>query len=371
MQMEKRNRKSDPKRELFWRRVFILFSVVFSLSVIASAQSLSSEENQITQSYNTLLERAAKLYSSGRFDSAILLFLKAEERGAPPEVTAFNIGNCRYRAGDLPRAAAAYRRAIRLSPLENTSALLNLAAVFYRMGEYAEAAATYRRLLRSDPDQIDAWIFLAESCQRSGDPVCTQQALEKANRLSPDDVGIIYRLAEVHLGMKEFEEAISLIREAYKLYPVEIDFLFYIGDLYRVNKQWDAASEAYREGLSHNPENVDALYKLADVLVEGDHPFLAMEILQKVLLLKPDFSDAAVFLGNIAFDRGWLDRSEKAYVQAAELGNGEGIQGLRNIAYEAEREMNYSEALRLAQLALLSAPQDRSLREEIDYYKGQ
>ena len=154
------------------------------------------------QNYHALLERASTLYQNGRYDAAIILFKKGEERGAPADVVAFNVGNCRYRSGDLPRAAAAYRRAIRLSAQENPSALLNLAAVLYRMGEYAEAAATYRRLLRSEPEQVDGWFFLAESCTRSKDYVCAQQALERARFLSPDDVGIVYRQAENHLRMK-------------------------------------------------------------------------------------------------------------------------------------------------------------------------
>ncbi len=320
------------------------------------------------QNYHALLERASTLYQNGRYDAAIILFKKGEERGAPADVVAFNVGNCRYRSGDLPRAAAAYRRAIRLSAQENPSALLNLAAVLYRMGEYAEAAATYRRLLRSEPEQVDGWFFLAESCTRSKDYVCAQQALERARFLSPDDVGIVYRQAENHLRMKELDEAIVLIREAYRLNPDEVDYLFYIGDLYRSDKQWDAAADAYREGLAIYPDQTEVLYKLADVLVESEKPFLAMEILQKILFLQPDFSDAALFLGNIAFDQRWMERAEQAYLLAATLKNDEGIQGLRNVAYEAERTENYAEAYRIVKIALQYAPHHRALQEEAEYY---
>ena len=45
------------------------------------------------QSSYDLLERANALYRNGKFNQAIILYHKAEERGADPTATSFNIAN--------------------------------------------------------------------------------------------------------------------------------------------------------------------------------------------------------------------------------------------------------------------------------------
>ena len=63
------------------------------------------------QSSFDLMERANALYRSGKFKQAILLYRKAEDRGADPVAVSFNIANSYYQMDKYPEAAAAYRKA--------------------------------------------------------------------------------------------------------------------------------------------------------------------------------------------------------------------------------------------------------------------
>ncbi len=322
-------------------------------------------------SASTLVDRGNELYSSTDYRKAILMYEKALERQADPVIVNFNIGNCYYRLNEYGKAAAAFKKVSRYSNGNYTPALVNLASVELRMEQYGEAIATYRRALKNEPDNLGSWLYLADAYTRVRDFVGAQQALEKARALEPDDIGIIYQLAETHVALKDYEIAIELIRNAYARNPDEIDFIFYIGDLYRQLHDYEAAAAAYREGLSRRPNDVDAIYKLADALVEAKKPYLAMDVLQQAIAVKPDYTDASIFLGNLAFDSKWWDRAENAYLDALKKGNKEGLEGLRNLAYEYHMQGQTDTAIRLLQKAKELRPNDKNITEEIEAYKAQ
>ena len=159
------------------------------------------------------------------------------------------------------------------------------------------------------------------------------------------------------------------MREAFARKPSEVDFLFYIGDLYRAEEKLSEAAAAYREGLTLKENDVDAIYKLADVLAQDGKSFLAMDYLLKALAIKPDFSDASVFLGNLAFDAKSWERSEDSYRQALQHGNKEGLEGLRNLAYEFHRQGRNEDAASLLERTIPLKPKDADLKAEAAQYR--
>lgn len=325
---------------------------------------------QVQNSYR-LMNRANELYQKGMFKKAIILYKKTLQRGGAGEAIAFNIGNCYFRLGDFSKSAASYKRALRLSKGKNEAALMNLAGVLFRLGEYGPAIAAYRRYLKSDPSMVSAWLYLADAYARTGDLISSQLALEKAQRLEPLDVSILYQLSETHVTLGEYERAIELIEQAYAQNPEETDFLFYVGDLYRTQNDFTGAASSYRKGLAIEPENVDVLYKLADVLEQDGKLFLAMDCLQKALVQKTDFTDAAIFLGNLSFDLKMWDRSQSAYIKALSLKNLEGIEGIRNIAFEYQKLGQVNESVKLIQKALHLVGTNSDLQTDLVLYQNQ
>ena len=321
-----------------------------------------------TQAGLEILEQANTIYLKGKYAQAILLYRKADQRGADPVACAFNVANSYFQLEKYPEAAAAYRRAVILSNGENASILFNLAAVLYRVGAYPESIAAYHRALNLDPENTSAWLYLAEAYTRTGDKVGSQRALENARRLDPTDVSLVYQLAELYVAMDEIDRAAALVREGYALNPQETDFLIYLGDVYRGANRLDDANNAWREALGLQPENVELMYKLADALAESGNNFLAMDYLTKALQIKPTFADAAIFLGNLAFEAKWWDRAENAYIQAGDAGNQEAVQGLRNLAYEFEQRKMLSQTISYLKKAQRFAPNDVSLKNEIANY---
>lgn len=324
----------------------------------------------VTVTADDLISRGNALYADGEYGKALLLYRRAEQRGRDKAAAAFNQGNCLFQLNRLPEAAAAYRKAVRYAGGSLQPAQVNLAAVLFRMEQYGEAIAAYRRVVRDDPTNVSAWLYLADASVRVQDYPGALRAMEKARALDTADATLIYQTAEIHAAMKEYDEAVQLVREAFALNPSETDFLFYIGDLRRAQGKFGEAAAAYREGLGLRPEDTDGLYKLADALARDGKPFLAMDPLQQALAIKPEFTDAAIFLGNLAFDAKWWERSEAAYLDALRQGNSEGLEGLRNLAYEWHRQGRNDAAAATLTRALALRPRDATLAAERDQYRA-
>jgi tetratricopeptide (TPR) repeat protein len=317
-----------------------------------------------TQNPEQILNQANVLYNNGRYAQAILLYRKAEDRGANPVATSFNAANSFFQLNKLPEAAAAYRKAVNFSDGEFAPALSNLAAVLYRIGEYPESIAAYRRALGLDPNNASAWIYLAEAYQKTGDNVGALMAIEKARQIDSADMSLVYQQSEIHIAMEEFETAANLVRQSYSKNPEETDFLTYLGDIHRLNKNFSASIAVYREALALKPNDKELLYKLADCLAEDQKPYLAIDVLNLVVQIDSNFTDAAIFLGNLAFETEWLDRAENAYLLAGRRGNKEAIYGLQNIVYEYIQKKRKTEAKQTIENIFKLYPENKELKAE-------
>ena len=336
------------------------FAVI--LAVLLLVQTVSAQ----TQTADEILNQANLLYNNGRYAQAILLYRKAEDRGANPVATSFNTANSLFQLNKLAEAAAAYRKSVNLSDGEFAPALANLAAVLYRIGEYSESIAVYRRALSIDGENASAWIYLAEAYQKTGDNVGALQAIEKARQIDSTDLSLIYQQSEIHISMEEFDAAANLVRQGYIKNPEETDFLIYLGDIYRLNKNYSESIAAYREAIAIKPDDKELLYKLADCLAEDQKPFLAIDVLNQVVQMDSNFTDASIFLGNLAFETGWLDRAESAYLLAGKKGNREAIYGLQNIVYEYMQKKRLSEAKQTIDKIFKLYPDNAELKAEFE-----
>ena len=298
-----------------------------------------------------LMERANALYRDGKFKQAITLYRKAESRGADPVATSFNI--------------ATYRKAVDFSNGTFSPALFNMASVYFRLRQYPECVAAYHRALKLEPENVSGWLYLGEAYSKVGDGVGALRAIEKAYQFDKEDISIVYQLSEANIALNDFERAVAVIREGYAAHPEEVDFLVYLGDVYRLNKQFEESAGAYREALGVRPDDAATMYKLADVLAEDEKPFVAMDVLNNLVQIKPDFSDAAIFLGNLAYDAKFYDRAESAYELAAKQGNAESVFGFKNMAYDAHAQKRDDEALRLLRVAQKYFPDDVTVQADI------
>ncbi len=87
----------------------------------------------------------------------------------PDHVNALvNMGNMRYRLGEVERAEDDYRKALRINP-DHVEVNYNLANLFEEKGNLKDAVLFYQKALHEDPGFADAHFNLARALEKAGD----------------------------------------------------------------------------------------------------------------------------------------------------------------------------------------------------------
>lgn len=136
---------------------------------------------------------AATAQRNRDYRSALVLWGDTAAKRPLNPVAHHNYGMALYERGDLPAAAAEYRRALALQP-EYPKAHANLGAALLGMGEAAAGIAEYRTALAQRPDFEDARFCLAEALAGTGQTEPAIAEYRSALALAPND-------GPAHLGL--------------------------------------------------------------------------------------------------------------------------------------------------------------------------
>ena len=108
-------------------------------------------------------------------------------------------------------AALSYRKALDIEP-EHPEALDQLAKVLRAEGEFAEAARVRQRLLDvvDDERRFEVLLSLAEDHEKAKNLKGTIRALEDARSVSPEDTGVLARLAQVYDAARQPDKVVDI-----------------------------------------------------------------------------------------------------------------------------------------------------------------
>ncbi len=173
------------------------------------------------------------------------------------------------RMGRLDEAAAAYAKALRLSPALASSIALALARVTLELSRPDEAEANARIALRESPDEAHE-ILARVALERNDLESAEREARLVHGGASPEAQGAVV-LAEVALRRDRPADALALLDAARKpvaaaglSLPRNLSFL--TGDALARTSRLPEAAAAFREEIRAYPTNAQAYARLAIVL---------------------------------------------------------------------------------------------------------
>ncbi|MDR1931535.1 MAG: tetratricopeptide repeat protein [Spirochaetales bacterium] len=106
-------------------------------------------------------------YGRGRYQDAIIRYMRALESEKHTEWIQYNLGNAYYSLGETSAALSVWEKAGRTGdPRLQFYIAYNRGSLYYEMGKYREAYDEFRQALRLEPSAVDAKVNLELSLRK-------------------------------------------------------------------------------------------------------------------------------------------------------------------------------------------------------------
>jgi tetratricopeptide (TPR) repeat protein len=142
---------------------------------------------------------------------------------------------------------------------------LRLGAVEMIRGDYAAAREAFNAALASDPQLDAAYVGLAQTYARQANDADAIHILEEARATRPDRYLLEYYFGLLASRLGREQEAIVALERATQLDPMSPDPWYELGKLRESQQDWPQALQALEHVLVLNPQFAPAHYQLSQV----------------------------------------------------------------------------------------------------------
>jgi tetratricopeptide (TPR) repeat protein len=230
------------------------------------------------------------LYASGQYDAALHSFdesLQREPVGSLANADVyFDLGITYRDAGDLRRAAIAYRHALSLRP-DFWEAHSNLGVVLHDQNKFDEAIVEYRAAKRLKPDE-------ASVRNNLGNTLCDEEEFDGAiaeftdlYRQDPEWEGGHNCLARAYMSKRDYASAIRELKAAIVVNPAGAAEHRVLGQALLLSGKDQEAVVVLREAIALNPESGLVHHFLGTALVNTQQLAEAEKEFREALRLEP------------------------------------------------------------------------------------
>jgi tetratricopeptide (TPR) repeat protein len=176
-----------------------------------------------------------------------------------------NLGNEYASLGQLDRAVAEFRAALRLKP-DYIEAHYNLGNEYASQGQLDKAVGEYRTALWLQPDYAEAHynLGIAYASQNQWDRATAE--FQAALRLMPDSSGVHNNLGIAYASQGQLDRATAEFQAALRLQPDYAEAHNNLGLAYALQGQLDMATAEFQAALKLRPDYYEARQRLNDIV---------------------------------------------------------------------------------------------------------
>lgn len=150
----------------------------------------------------------------------------------------------------------------------------------------------------------------------AGEPDQAVALYQKILEKHPDEAEAHRRLAEIYIEQGKIEKARPHVTQAQALAPEDPDTHYVNGRFLLTQRLWLQAEQALEAASKEKLFDPDVQFYLAAALAQLDERDKAIDALQKVLSMKPDYPGVHKVLGDLYFAKKDYDNAMEAYEQA-------------------------------------------------------
>jgi tetratricopeptide (TPR) repeat protein len=269
-----------------------------------------------------ILNQGWQYHRAGDLARAEALYREALRLNPADAMAWFLLGLAVRGRGALADAEDAYREAVRLRP-DFFEALNNLGNVLALRGRPEEAADYYRRVLRLRPDYVEAHNNLGAALRHQGDLAAAEASYREALRRRPEYPDALNNLGDVLARRGRLDDAVACYRQALRLRPDYAEAHSNLAVALRQQGKFDEAVAAFGEALRCRPNYADVHYNLGMAYWENGRPAEAADCHRRALGVRPDYAEALFYLGQALHALGRRDEAVAVYRGLADLDPGE------------------------------------------------
>ncbi len=240
--------------------------------------------------------------------------------GAEAELTPLLVrfGLASLELGDVDQALSAFDRARAASP-QNPSIDLYLIEAQLAARRYADAVALAAKLRASRPNDLPVLRLSAEALRQTGQDAEGEALLTAALEQHPDDVAAYLALAEFDVQAHNYEAALRVLDQAAAKFPSNLDITFQAGAVLEQQKRFADAERKFRDVLAKDPLHAQALNYLGYMLADrGERLDESIGYIRRALQADPYNGAYLDSLGWAYFRQNKLDLAETTLRRAAE-----------------------------------------------------
>lgn len=282
--------------------------------------------------------------SSGDLAQATVYFNEALQHDLPEEK--IQLADNLYQLGFLEEASTLFKDLLKTYPDED-SLKISLAEIAVEDDKLEEAFEWLEQIKPSSELYAQSLLTLADMYQMMEIPEVSEQKLNEAKKILPNEPLIDLALGELYFATEAYQKAINtyeLIKESYTSFDSPIDLDERIGvSLSRIG-EYEEAVKFLEEAIKQD-ETVERLFQLALCYYQIRENERSIQLLTKVSEMNPEFNQVYYPLSQILFDEG---RYEEA-LEVAEQGihtNPYDV-SVYHLASEASYQLNQKEQAKM------------------------
>ncbi len=244
----------------------------------------------------------------------------ASASGLGPEYgpVLLRLGAALLEVGEADRALTCFERARAVSP-QNPAIDLYTVQAQLAGRHYTEAAALAAKLRASRPGDLRVLRLSADALRLVGQVDEGAAILNASLDQHPDDVAAYLALAEFDLQAARYDAALAVLDRASAKFPSSADVVFETGSVFERQKRFAEAEQKFRETLALDPRHAPALNYLGYMLADrGERLDESIGYIKRALQIDPYNGTFLDSLGWAYFRQNKLDLAEENLKKAAE-----------------------------------------------------
>jgi len=174
--------------------------------------------------------------------------------------------------------------------VETKQTNISTAVADFNAGSYEKAASGFQEILESDPNNLDARVYLGKSFHALRKDDDAINSYNKVVGIKPDHAEANFGLGTIYYSRKQYETSLPYFEKAAKTNFKSPEMLMALGENQRVLKQFDRAIVQYGKVIGFEPNNASAYYGLGLTYIGLNNKIGARQQLQKLEPLNKDLA---------------------------------------------------------------------------------